>query len=156
MELKEGQPLEEGSPVKEEDVKKDDKSLEKDSLVKDVEMNEKVSLGKGNFLDKVKSLEKDKPLEKGKVPVHLTPAPRKVAVVDWRETLEVENEIPTANLVALEQLLQVAEVHIVSYVETVKRQRQLLQDVPAMTSSVVCTAAGLGRGRMARLTGAGT
>lgn len=156
MELKEGQPLEEGSPVKEEDVKKDDKSLEKDSLVKDVEMNEKVSLGKGNFLDKVKSLEKDKPLEKGKVPVHLTPAPRKVVVVDWRETLEVENEIPTANLVALEQLLQVAEVHIVSYVETVKRQRQLLQDVPAMTSSVVCTAAGLGRGRMARLTGAGT
>ena len=136
-------PLEKGKssqPVKmEEDQGKSlgkdkgqDKSLEKDK-------GQDKSLEKDKGQDK--SLEKDKPsksLEKDlassssveREGLRLKPAPPKpVVVVDWHETLEIGGRVPEENEAALEKLLEVAEVHILSYVESTSRQRKLHQDV---------------------------
>ena len=62
--------------------------------------------------------------------LRLKPAPPKpVVVVDWHETLEIGGRAPEENEAALEKLLEVAEVHILSYVESTSRQRKLHQDV---------------------------
>ena len=108
---------------------KDDqaKSLEKDKAKEKEEWVEVVDESKKRRRHKTtknKSLEKDTP------GIVLKPAPpKKVVVVDWHNTLEVRNAVPGAHQEALRQLLEVADVHIVSYVETQYRHLQVMQDV---------------------------
>ena len=60
----------------------------------------------------------------------LTPAPpKKVVVVDWHETLGIDGRVAAENEAALEKLLEQCEVHIVSYVESYRWQKQLWDDV---------------------------
>ncbi|CAJ1448348.1 unnamed protein product [Effrenium voratum] len=119
-----GKSLEKDKPSKE--VKKEDgqgKSLEKGKSSKEVNKEE----------DRGKPLEKDKkPLEKDllasspsveREQAKLRPAPHKpVVVVDWHETLEIDGEVPEENDEALQKLLEVAHVHILSYVESSSRE----------------------------------
>ena len=103
------------------------KSLEKDKEEKSLEKDKEEG-----------SLEKDKkPSEKDlasspsveREGVRLRPAPPKpVVVVDWHETLEIDDRVPEENEEALEKLLEVAEVHIVSYVESTYRQKRVHED----------------------------
>ena len=90
----------------------------------------------------------------------LTPAPpKKVVVVDWHETLGIDGRVAAENEAALEKLLERCEVHIVSYVESYRWQKQLWDDVlelkcssllagvhccwrPDVTLQMLCTGSG--------------
>ena len=70
--------------------------------------------------------------------VTLKPAPgrRPVVVVDWHNSLEKEDTVPESHQEALEQLMQVADVHILSYVGTRNRMAQVHQDVKDMVRAM--------------------
>lgn len=125
---KEGKSLEKDPAKSQQDVERG-KSLEKDT-------------GTSNKIAS-KSLEKDtgtsskdasKPLEKGSSPgVVLRPAPKRpILVVDWHNTLEVRDQIPAANMAALEKVTMIADVHILSYVATWTREEAVKKDFAAM------------------------
>ena len=123
----------EATPSKslEKDTKRG-KSLEKDSAKSKQDVNKEKSLEKDNGSS---SQDASKPLEKGTGPVVvLKPAASKrpILVVDWHNTLEVNNKIPPENLVALEKVTQVADVHILSYVATWTREQAVKRDTSAL------------------------
>ena len=170
LEMRRGRVAKDGSKEKLLQVKEEEESLGKGTkhkapaLEKAEKKNktnaEKKPLEKGTKGDK----KKEKPLEKGtegeKKPLGkgpkatLTPnkealekanAKKYTIVVDWHNTLEVNNSMPPQNAAALEKLLEVANVHILSYVETkwreckVHRQvKQLLPDLWERVSSINC------------------
>ena len=71
-------------------------------------------------------------LEKAPSNVVLKAAPPKKlprVVVDWHNSLEKEDCVPDSHQEALERLMEVAEVHVLSYVNTIWRQGQVHQDV---------------------------
>ncbi|CAJ1430453.1 unnamed protein product [Effrenium voratum] len=119
-----GKSLEKDKPSKE--VKKEDgqgKSLEKGKSSKEVNKEEK-SLEK-DLLASSPSVEREQ--------AKLRPAPHKpVVVVDWHETLEIDGEVPEENEEALQKLLEVAHVHILSYVESSSRERKVHQHAKAL------------------------
>jgi len=81
---------------------------------------------------KEKPQEKEKePLEKG---ITITPAPKgkkpkPTLVVDWHHTMGVGNRVTYENMVALRKLMDTANVHILSYVETRWREGQVQKQV---------------------------
>ena len=123
--VKEGEeedPLENGKAAKQ--------SLEKDSRERDAQLAAAPTA----------SLEKDtnpvslKPDAKNPPKAKLTPAAKplekgNICVVDWRNTLEVRDVVPPEHIKALRELCKVCkEVHILSYVESSKREKQVKQD----------------------------
>ena len=61
--------------------------------------------------------------------------PKRVVVVDWHQSLEKDDTVPESHQESLEKLLQVAEVHILSYVASRSRMVQVHQDVRRMVRS---------------------
>ena len=151
--LLEESPLEKGHKTKQEqdeplekDPKAPKKSLEKDCKGGSAQPAAK-SLEKDSKADSAEpasgSLEKDpkgvclkpasknppkaklvaaKPLEKGK-------KHKAICVVDWHNTLEIKDQVPESHIQALRQLCKEChQVHIVSYVESAKREKQVTQD----------------------------
>ena len=49
--------------------------------------------------------------------------------VDWHNTLEKDDDVSADNMAALTCLLQVAKVHLISYVASEKRKKQVLKDM---------------------------
>ena len=140
---KEGKSLKKDPAKSQQDVQRG-KSLEKDtgtsskiaskSLEKDTGTSSKdasKSLGKDTGTS---SKDASKPLEKGSSPgVVLKPAPKMpVLVVDWHHTLEVNDQIPAANMAALEKVAMIADVHILSYVASWTREEAVKKDFAAM------------------------
>ena len=70
---------------------------------------------------KVMKMPKAKDLEKS--------SGRPLVVVDWHNTLEVNNDVPGRNAYALTMLLAKADVLILSYVATQKRHDDVLADI---------------------------
>ena len=96
--------------VLEKTQKKDNVVLEKTQTYKEV-------------LEKTtKAMPKAKDLEKSS-------GKRPLVVVDWHNTLEVNNDVPGRNAYALTLLLQRADVLILSYVATQKRHDDVLADI---------------------------
>ena len=115
-------PLEKGKKTKQEQdvslekgTKTQKKSLEKDPqgvVLKPAAKNP----------PKAKLVPAEKPLEKGK-------EEKAICVVDWHHTLEVRDMVPESHIKALRGLVKATkEVHIVSYVESEKRERQVKKD----------------------------
>ena len=115
-------PLEKGKKTKQEQdvslekgTKTEKKSLEKDPqgvVLKPAAKNP----------PKAKLVPAEKPLEKGK-------EEKAICVVDWHHTLEVRDMVPESHIKALRGLVKATkEVHIVSYVESEKRERQVKKD----------------------------
>ena len=143
--------------VKQESLEKDstakgstaDQSLEKDQAAKEdkkpvetgpAAKEENKSSGK-DTTEAQMSLEKDKnkgnknsapagSLEKDSGGATLTPGPgaKPVVVVDWHNTIELNNKVPRSHQMAMQALLEVADVHIVSYVHTYTRHAAVLWD----------------------------
>ena len=84
---------------------------------------EEVVVPKAKVLEKTKvhKMPKAKDLEKS--------SGRPLVVVDWHDTLEVNNDVPGRNAYALTLLLQRADVLILSYVATQKRHDDVLADI---------------------------
>lgn len=55
-----------------------------------------------------------------------------VVVVDGHNTLEVNEDVPGPNMTGLNQLLSVAQVHILSYVGTAKRKKEVEVDMASL------------------------
>lgn len=147
----EGKPLEKGK-VNEEGKELGAKPLEKG---KQAELGAK-PLEKGKQAEEkeigLKPLEKGKqPLEKGKdqeplgkgqqegpqaEPLGKGSKDKPIVVVDWHKTLALKGGVPPKHLAALRTLLQVASVHIVSYVETWTRAKE----VAALALALPCRA----------------
>ena len=69
--------------------------------------------------------------------IKLTPAKAKpTVVVDWHNTVEVNNRVPPQNAAALAKLMDHAHVHILSYVETTKRQHTFYKQVRQLLPSL--------------------
>ena len=70
--------------------------------------------------------------------ITLKPAPfkKRVVVVDWHDSLEKEDQVPLLHQQALEKLMDHAEVHVLSYVASTKREIQVHQDVRDMVKAM--------------------
>ena len=53
-------------------------------------------------------------------------------VVDWHNTLEKGNQVPNVSLKALEQLLKVVDVHIISWVGSEMRFEKTMKQIPEL------------------------
>ena len=60
-----------------------------------------------------------------------SPASR-VVVVDWHNTLEVGGDAPGPNTTGLNKLLSEADVHLLSFVGTGKRKKQVDMDMATL------------------------
>ena len=58
-------------------------------------------------------------------------------VLDWHNTLEKGNQMPPASLEALEKLLTVVDVHIISWVGSQDRFEKTLDQIPKLLGSTV-------------------
>ena len=92
----------------------DPSSLKKDSSLKKE---------KGAASSSASSSKSTTTLKKGKS------AFKKVVVVDWHNTLEKGNKVPEKNLKALETLMLLAEVHIISWVGSQARYDATLEQI---------------------------
>ena len=82
-----------------------------------------------------------------------------IVVVDWHKTLSLKDGVPSRHLAALEALLEVAQVHILSYVSSWKRAREVARRrrrCAAPPRCQGCTPAGTAPGGTAKLPGAST
>ena len=52
--------------------------------------------------------------------------------VDWHNTLEKDEDVSAENLAALTCLLQVGKVHLLSYVQSSKRESKVLKDMKSL------------------------
>ena len=92
--------------------------------------------------DKEKSLEKDtvkeegESLEKDKKKPNKKGLEKPKVLVDWHWTLEVHNDISPDNMQALEKLLEKADVHLLSYVGSWKRQVAVLKDMANLPAEI--------------------
>ena len=139
---KKEQALEKAPVVPEEGKKKE--ALEKAPVVPE-EGNKKEALEKAPVvpdgitlvpaLEKASSSVVPEPKASG---ITLKPAPfkKRVVVVDWHDSLEKEDQVPLLHQQALEKLMDHAEVHLLSYVASTKREIQVHQDVRDMVKAM--------------------
>ena len=78
---------------------------------------------KGHKMPKAQDLEESKgqDLEKSKG--------KPVVVVNWRNTLEIQEEVSGRNSYALEMLLHKCQVVLLSFVQSAKREKKVLEDM---------------------------
>ena len=95
------------------------------------EAEEEVVVPKAKVLEKtkVRKMPKAKDLEKSSAKDLEKSSGRPLVVVDWHNTLEVNNDVPGRNAYALTMLLARADVLILSYVGTQKRCDEVLADI---------------------------
>ena len=120
-------PLDKGSEGS--TTKKKEKPLEKGSEGSTTKEKEK-PLEKGSEGSSHK--EKEKPLEKGSKIILKEAPPRPVVVVDWHNTLEKGDVVPDSHAKALQSLMEVADVHILSYVGSWIREQSVNWDTKAL------------------------
>lgn len=82
------------------------------------------------------------PLKKGKNQSQASSSLKKEAekpcvVLDWHNTLEKGNKMPEASLQALEQLLTVVDVHIISWVGSEDRFEKTMDQIPKLLGSTL-------------------
>ena len=132
---KEGGTLEKETPKKKEGTleketsKKEGGTLEKETSKKEGGTLEKeTSKKEGGTLEKETSTEaREVTLEK-----ESSKAKRLVVIVDWHETLEKGDKVSWANSKALTKLLEKADVHLLSWVGSKKRELKVVQDMSAL------------------------
>ena len=52
-----------------------------------------------------------------------------MVIIDWHNTLEIDDRLPEDNLAALKKVLEVADVRIISWVNSEARRRSTLQQI---------------------------
>ena len=117
----------------EKPLEKGEKAVQKDKKEEEEKKEEATSSVTLTPAKKFLEEEGKEALEKAKVGITLRPRmPKRVVVVDWHNSLEKEDTVPEAHQESLEKLIQVAEVHILSYVASRERMAQVHQDVKNM------------------------
>ena len=134
------------------------KPLEKGTQEKNAMEEKKKPLEKGSGASTTK--EKKGPLEKGTKIILKEAPPRPVVVVDWHNTLEKGDTVPVSHVNALKSLMEVANVHILSYVGSWAREQGVHLDIQSLIPSSLhhdlkgIHTPGTKQERMARLHGA--
>ena len=107
-----GEPLEKGEKGK--------KSLEKDKQAPD------------ELLEKSKETARTVLLEKGKEQNIWRGLHREVLIVDWHNTLEVQDFLPDYNRVALGKAMRAADIHVISWVGSEHREHTAMRQMRSM------------------------
>ena len=109
------------------------KPLEKGTQEKKAMEEKKKPLEKGSGASS--TTEKKGPLEKGTKIILKEAPPRPVVVVDWHNTLEKGDTVPVSHVNALKSLMEVANVHILSYVGSWAREQGVHLDIQSLIPS---------------------
>ena len=109
------------------------KPLETGTQEKKAMEEKKKPLEKGSGASSTK--EKKGPLEKGTKIILKEAPPRPVVVVDWHNTLEKGDIAPVSHVNALKSLMEVANVHILSYVGSWAREQGVHLDIQSLIPS---------------------
>ena len=77
------------------------------------------------------SLKKDgtESLKKDSEPAALKKGTKPVVIIDWHNTLEINDLLPEDNLAALKKVMEVADVRIISWVNSAARRSSTLQQI---------------------------
>lgn len=77
------------------------------------------------------SLKKDgtESLKKDSEPAALKKGTKPVVIIDWHNTLEINDLLPEHNLAALKKVMEVADVRIISWVNSAARRSSTLQQI---------------------------
>ena len=122
--------------LEKETPKKKEGTLEKETSKKEGGTLEKeTSKKEGGTLEKETSKKEGGTLEK-----ESSKAKRLVVIVDWHETLEKGDKVSWANSKALTKLLEKADVHLLSWVGSKKRELKAVQDMSALAQADQLTA----------------
>lgn len=68
-------------------------------------------------------------MKKDSEPAALKKDTRPVVIIDWHNTLEIDEILPEDNLAALKKVLEVADVRIISWVNSAARRSSTLQQI---------------------------
>ena len=113
------EPLKKGKG-KGEPLEKGKKSLEKDKQAPD------------ELLEKSKETARTVLLEKGKEQNIWRGLHREVLIVDWHNTLEVQDFLPDYNRVALGKAMRAADIHVISWVGSEHREHTAMRQMRSM------------------------